>query len=234
MWVFSCYLIFFCLVFVRMTSLLEKPLAFTPATPQFGNFSGYYAQNVLIEILEPPFKARRFNKNMKVAQSWLHPSASRWYLLSFSFIICFLLLLYHKDIFEKRNVHECLQCPPHWNTWGKVSSLTLWSVSAPQLEPQLLVVPLVRIFLEMVDNFHLVSLVTSRIGITLDWLLWAFYLLEIYRILIVVCELAVAMSSSAAVVSNFKVSMAQETVEVGGGATGYWVAGGGEMAFYVA
>lgn len=34
-----------------------------------------------------------------------------------------------------RNVHECLQCPPHWNTWGEVSSLTLDRIPLPQLGP---------------------------------------------------------------------------------------------------
>lgn len=71
---------------------------------------------------------------------------SLFFAVAFSFITCCLLPLYHRDIFEKRNVHECLQCPPHWNTWGKVSSLTLWSISAPQLEPQRLVPPRMRMF----------------------------------------------------------------------------------------
>lgn len=42
-------------------------------------------------------------------------------------------------------------------------------------------------------------------------------------------ELVMVLSSSAVVVSNFKVSMAQEAVEGGNR-----ILGGGEMAFYVA
>lgn len=94
-----------------------------------------------------PFCTEAYQKKQEshpiLATSFCH---SLIFAVSFSFIICCLLPLYHEDIFEKRNVHECLQCPPHWNTWGKVSSLTLWSIPAPQLEPQRLVPLRMRIF----------------------------------------------------------------------------------------
>lgn len=131
-----------------------------------------------------------------------------------------------------RNVHECLQCPPHWNTWGKVSSLTLWSIPAPQLEPQLLVPPLLRIFFFL--KWWAIFFYSSwRIGFFFSSKLVGLGVVfeKIYKILFGVSELAVVIWSSAVVVSNFKVSMAQETVEVEGGATGFW---GEEMAFYVA
>lgn len=53
---------------------------------------------------------------------------------------------------------------------------------------------------------------------------------KIYRLLFNVSELGAAESLSAVVVSNFKVSMAQETVEVGRGQQD----SGGRDGFYVA
>lgn len=137
-----------------------------------------------------PFYSQAYQKNTKVTPSWLHPSASRWFSLlpspSLS-VACY--PLYHEDIFEKRNVHECLQCPPHWNTWGKVSSLTLWSIPAPQLEPQRRVPLLMRIFVfYMKGNFpHEGSL--GRIGITLIWLVGRLPLKIYNQILFGVSEL---------------------------------------------
>lgn len=136
---------FFCLVLFWWPEFGESHLC-SFRQPQFGHFSGYHSQNVWIEILEPlshPDISKKQESHPVLATSIC---LSLIFAVAFSFIICCLLLLYHEDIFEKRNVHECLQCPPHWNTWGKVSSLTLWSIPAPQLEPQLLVPPLMRTF----------------------------------------------------------------------------------------
>lgn len=121
-----------------------------------------------MEILEPLLHPS-ISKNKIVTKSWLHPSASQCFFFTFLFV-CFFCLPFPsssvacyccvtKIFFEKRNVHECLQCPPHWNTWGEVSSLTLWSKPAPHLEPQHLVPPLPRIFFSWDDGqFSCVSL----------------------------------------------------------------------------
>lgn len=91
-------------------------------------------KNVLIEILELPFTPRHIKKQES------HPHLGYIHLPLIDFCCCLSPSLsvacYRcttKDIFEKRNVHECLQCPPHWNTWGKVSSLTLWSIPSHSL-----------------------------------------------------------------------------------------------------
>lgn len=146
----------------------ENHLCMSHKQSQFGHFSGYQSKKC-VEILELPFTPRCIKK--QVTPSWPLPSASHWFLLlpspSLS-VACYRCTT--KDIFEKRNVHECLQCPPHWNTWGKVSSLTLWSIPAPQLEPQRLVPLLMRIFFSgWWANF---SHEDSRchIGTILNWL----------------------------------------------------------------
>lgn len=100
-------------------------------------------KNVFIEILEPLLHQGISKKQESLAILATSICLSLIFAVAFSFIFCCLLPLYHEDIFEKKNVHECLQCPPHWNTWGKVSSLTLWSIPTPQLEPQSLI-PLQR------------------------------------------------------------------------------------------
>lgn len=130
-------------VWIFHQSWEKKHLCFTQAItiPSFLWIS--IAQDVLRDVLELPFAPRHIKKkHHKVNPSWLHPSDSRWFspLPSPSpSVACYRRTT--KDICEKRNVHERLQCPPHWNTWGKVSSLTLWSIPAPQLEPQRLVPP---------------------------------------------------------------------------------------------
>lgn len=119
-----------------------------------------------MEILEPLLHPS-ISKNKIVTKSWLHPSASQCFLDFYLYFFCLpfpsssvaCYCCVTKIFFEKRNVHECLQCPPHWNTWGKVSSLTLWSKPAPHLEPQHLVPPLPRIFFSWDDGqFSCVSL----------------------------------------------------------------------------
>lgn len=106
--------------------------------PHFGHFSGYHskcvARNTCCFDTQAYQKKRKENKKPHKCHPFLATSIclSLIFAVAFSFIICCSLPLYHEDIFEKRNVHECLQCPPHWNTWGKVSSLTLWSIPAPK------------------------------------------------------------------------------------------------------
>lgn len=158
-------------LFEYFTRVGKNHLCFTQAItiPSFLWIS--IAQDVLRDILELPFTPGHIKKkHHKVNPSWLHPSDSRWFSLLPSpsaSVACYRRTT--KDICEKRNVHECLQCPPHWNTWGKVSSLTLWSIPAPQLEPQRLVPPPMRsscFFWRMGDCLsHEGSL--GRIGTTL-------------------------------------------------------------------
>lgn len=71
-------------------------------------------KNVLIEILELPFTPRHIKKQES------HPHLGYIHLPLIDFCCCLSPSLsvacYRctmKDIFEKRNVHECLQCPPH-------------------------------------------------------------------------------------------------------------------------
>ena len=187
---FHCFWCFFCFFFLSYQSLGKTTCVHT-GSHNFGRFSCYHSQkNVLIEILEHPFTPRHIKKKHQS-----HPvlatsiCLSLIFAVAFSFIICCLLPLYHEDIFEKRNVHECLQCPPHWNTWGKVSSLTLWSIPAPQLEPQRRVPLLMRIFVFYTEGNFPHEGSHGRIGITLIWLVGR-RLLKIYnQILFGVSEL---------------------------------------------
>lgn len=123
-----------------------KPFVFTQAITTWTFLWISIEKNVLIEILDLPSIPRHVKKTRKSPHLGYILLPLLDFCCSNFFITCCLLPLYHKDIFQKRNVHECLQCPPHWNTWGKVSSLTLWSIPAPQLEPQRLVAPRMRKF----------------------------------------------------------------------------------------
>lgn len=206
-----------------------------------GNHNFFISHNithaVLMEILEP-LLLPSISKNKIVTQSWLHPSASFFvlflfiFLLSFSFVACRLLLLYHENIFEKRNVHECLLCPPHWNTWGKVSSLTLWLIPAPQLEPQRLVLPLPTIFFSWNDGQfqEFPHDAPQKSNWTLNWLdgasssknlqdpVWCVWISG--GDMVVCCR-------------RFECQFLwlKRLLRWGGGATGFW---GEKMAFYVA
>lgn len=139
MGLFSCQLHFHCYDFFVLPEFWGKPFC-SHRQPQFGHFSGYRSQKCVYRNTWTPF----YNQGISKKQESLAILAtsiclSLIFAVAFSFISCFSLPLYHEDIFEKKNVHECLQCPPHWNTWGKVSSLTLWSIPTPQLEPQSLI-----------------------------------------------------------------------------------------------
>lgn len=185
--------------------------------PQFGHFSGYHSQKVSIEITWPLFEPRHTKKQES------HPVLATsicFSLILLSFFLHYLLLCYCciTKIFL-RDVHECLQCPPHWNTWGKVSSLhtlidtrpTAWATASGSSPAEDV------LLLEMMGNFLRFLMTNWNFFSSLNWLVWELSSKKIYRILFGVSELAVVIWSSAFVVSNFKVSMAQETVEVEGG-----------------
>lgn len=70
-------------------------------------------KNVFIEILEPLLHQGISKKQESLAILATSICLSLIFAVAFSFISCCLLPLYHEDIFEKKNVHECLQCPPH-------------------------------------------------------------------------------------------------------------------------
>lgn len=143
--VFSCELCYHCFDFFCLTRIWGKPFVFTQVTTNLV-ISLDITQKMLLKYLNPllhPSISKEQESHTVLATSIC---LSLIFAVAFSFINCCLLPLYHEDIFEKRNVHVCLQCPPHWNTWGKVSSLTLWSIPAPHLEPQRLVPLPMRIF----------------------------------------------------------------------------------------
>jgi len=73
----------------------KEPVVFTDAV--IWPFLSITLTKIVDRNTQTPFTP----KNTKVSKSWLHPSAFHWFLLSSSFIACRLLLLYHKDIFEK-------------------------------------------------------------------------------------------------------------------------------------
>lgn len=151
MWIFSCYSVSVfccccCLVLFEWPDFgRKKKHLCVHRQPQFGHFSGYHSQKVSTEITWTLFTPKQTKKKQES-----HPvlATSICFSLIFDFLFPSLSVACYCCVTKifLRNVHECLQCPPHWNTWGKVSSLTLWSIPAPQLEPQLLVPPLLRIF----------------------------------------------------------------------------------------
>lgn len=152
MGMFSLLVTFPLFIFFCLNGVWRKPFVFTQATT-ICIFSGCHSQNVLIEI---QFVHPGMSKKNKTRKS---PHLGYIHLPFIDFCCCLLLLLnwclVPLNIFEKRNVHQCLQYPPHWNTWGKVSSLTLWSNPSPQLEPQHLVFLPIFLFL-MMGNFSLI------------------------------------------------------------------------------
>lgn len=146
---FPLFWFFFSSRLVWVTRVWAKPLVFIQATTIW-SFLWISLTKCVDRNTRTPFTPRHIYIKKKKQES--HPVLATSlclaliFAVAFSFIICSLLLLYHEDIFEKRNVQLCLQCPPHWNTWGKVSSVTLWSIPTSQLEPKRLDPRAMRIF----------------------------------------------------------------------------------------
>lgn len=103
---------------------------------------------------------------MKVSLSYIRPPPSNF--LSFSCRCCrhchlFVVIVARSTEILNKNLHECLQCPPHWNSWGKVSSLAFNQTQRSQLEPLCLEDRLFFFFFSPPTESR------GQIGTTLHW-----------------------------------------------------------------